>query len=496
MKKKSFLILALILLGLYLRAFNIPELLHFETDEATIAWKLRQLIVRQKPFLIGGSTPFGFHVGPMFYYLTAIPLWLAELDPIGWGIMAAIFSLPTLYLVYLVGKTLYSHRVGLIFLFLFATSFYQVFFDRHWWPLVLNPLFALLVLYSLYRKKYWITGLTLAFAWQADLSALVLFLPALVSFLRKRESRLPILLPITCSLLPLLLFELRHPGANLGKIFQASIAAKASFSLEQLTFIPRALSQLIIPNSITANVHNLYSWCSSIAVTRISTQPWWLVLFTAFLLLFTIYRYLKHRRRSDFLLSSLILSLIFGITLYQFLGHQAYDFYLATGFPLLLLSFALLINHFWKKFKLLSLAILVCFALIQFNQFTQAYYPQSYFVKKQAVSWTVDQLDGQPFALDSLSNCHRYNGLRYLFMLEDHEPEISFMDSSFFWLYDQIPATQNPDTLVIFATPKDLTSNQKSQYNTLLEKTISRKDFQELSVLILDNHGQTYTIDF
>jgi len=496
MKKKNFLILALIILGLYLRAFNIPELLHFETDEATIAWKLRQLIVHQKPFLIGGSTPFGFHVGPMFYYLTAIPLWLAELDPIGWGIMAAIFSIPTLYLAYLVGKTLYSRRVGLIFLFLYATSFYQVFFDRHWWPLVLNPLFALLVLYSLDRKKYWITGLTLALAWQADLSTLVLFFPALFFFVKEKKSRLPILLPIACSLLPLLFFELRHPGANLGKIFQTSIANKASFSLEQLIFVPRALSQLIISNPITTNVHNLYSWCSSIPITRISTQPWWLVLLTVACCLFPIASYLKHRRRSDLLLSSLILSLILGITIYQFLGHQAYDFYLATGFPLLLLCLALLINHLWKKFKLFSLAILVCFALIQFRQFAQVYYPQSYLVKKQAVSWAVDQLNDQPFALDSLSNCHRYNGLRYLFMLEGHEPEISFMDPSFFWLYDQVPATQNPDTLVIFVTPQDLTLSQKSQYNTLLEKAISQKDFQELSVLILDNHGQTYTIDF
>lgn len=143
-------------------------------------------------FLIGGGTPFGFHLGPAFYYLSAIPLWFFRLDPVGWGVTAAVFGAVTVWLMWLVGKTLFSPRIGLMAALLWATSFTAVMADRHWWPLVLDPMLSLIVIVSLFRilqdairpnpnrriaSFHWwiILGFTLAFAWQADLTVLPLF---------------------------------------------------------------------------------------------------------------------------------------------------------------------------------------------------------------------------------------------------------------------------------------------------------------------------------
>ena len=149
-RQKLFLLLILIL-GLSLRLINLREWLHFEFDEEVIAWKLRQFVEFGKPFLIGGGTPFGFHLGPAFYYLSAIPLFFSRLDPIGWGITAAVFGIVTIWLMWLVGKTLFNNRIGLISALLWAVSFTTVMSDRHWWPLVLDPMLSLIVILCLNR---------------------------------------------------------------------------------------------------------------------------------------------------------------------------------------------------------------------------------------------------------------------------------------------------------------------------------------------------------
>src|SRR3989339_1905336 len=101
-RRKLFLLLTLVL-GFFLRLIYLQEWFHFEFDEEVIAWKLRQFVSFGKPFLIGGGTPFGFHLGPAFYYLSAIPLFFSRLDPIGWGVAAAILGGMTILLVWVVG---------------------------------------------------------------------------------------------------------------------------------------------------------------------------------------------------------------------------------------------------------------------------------------------------------------------------------------------------------------------------------------------------------
>ena len=77
--RKNFFLLLILVIGFSLRLINLQSWLQFEFDEEVIAWKLRQFIEFGKPFLIGGGTPFGFHLGPAFYYLSAIPLFFSVL---------------------------------------------------------------------------------------------------------------------------------------------------------------------------------------------------------------------------------------------------------------------------------------------------------------------------------------------------------------------------------------------------------------------------------
>ena len=193
-KKQKFFLAIIVIIGLALRLVNLRSWLHFEMDEEVIAWKLRSFLQEGKPFLIGGGTPFGFHLGPAFYYLSAIPLFFSRLDPIGWGVAAAILGVMTIWLMWLVGRNLYGRRVGLMAALFWATSFTAVMSDRHWWPLVLDPILSLAVILLLHKilksgiatppakggrlaMTVWPgVGMILAFAWQTDLTVLPLFL--------------------------------------------------------------------------------------------------------------------------------------------------------------------------------------------------------------------------------------------------------------------------------------------------------------------------------
>ena len=122
-------------LGLFLRLFNLSSWFYFTHDEETIIWRVMPFIRDYNPFLLGGVTPFHVHLGPWFYYLSALVLKISRLNPLGWGATAALLSVMAMWLTFYVGKVFFNRRVGLIALLLYATSFLMIAFDRHWWPL-------------------------------------------------------------------------------------------------------------------------------------------------------------------------------------------------------------------------------------------------------------------------------------------------------------------------------------------------------------------------
>lgn len=521
MKYQKILLLLILITGFFLRLVNLQSWFHFEFDEEVIAWKLRPFLQEGRPFLIGGGTPFGFHLGPAFYYLSAIPLFFSGLDPIGWGVMAAIFGAATIWLMWLVGKNLYGRRVGLIAALMWATSFTAVMSDRHWWPLVLDPMLSLLVILLLYKiEKFrkllkgslrnngttanWVwLGLVLAFGWQADLTVLPLFLAAgvvaVLNFRRQWKGILAAAGILLVSVLPLLLFELRHPGANLGKFLQRSnLYSLQRLDLYTLAFIPQSLSRLVFPiTNLDGNLLNFYTWCREIAGFRVAGQPWWVVGMTTMLLIipfvslkfvqrsWILLRRTKFPILADKILRILILSGVFGIALFRLGGGNLYDFYLAVLYPVVLILAARSTDFIWRKWGVIAAGvIMVVIVGLNLTVIANVYHPQGLAIKREAVEWTKGQLNGREFELDSLSGCSRYNGVRYLFFLENMEPAKSFVDQDLSWLYPSYDEQSKPEYLVTFSTPNDLTEQDRERYRFLSGQAEAKRSFGDLEVLI------------
>ncbi|MFH2062095.1 MAG: glycosyltransferase family 39 protein [Candidatus Beckwithbacteria bacterium] len=470
MKKKTILILTgILILTLLLRLFKLQELYFFTMDESLIAFRALGLFKYQRPFLIGGGSPLQVHLPPYFYYLASILLLPFNFNPISWGVSGALFGVLTVYILFLLTKKIFNKKTALIASVLYATSFTAVFFDRHFWPLSLNPIYtltSLLLLLKLDQKKAWpyfaLAG-TMVMAITSDPSNLPLILTVLIFIINQRKkinlkkTYLSGLSALLVFFTPLLLFDLRHNWVNFSgvfKLFEKTSALSLSLQrlIDALLLIPRSLVRFWY--SPQTNLIELHSYCISYANARQHNLSIFLVILAFGVLAWFI------KKANQPILKAISFLLIFyfsGITLFGSLGYSIFDHYLTGLLPIFAIITAFTLSKLSKKLSLILLTILITFNLLQITKATNPYGLKH---KQNLINWSIDKLDGQPYYLESISKCHKENGLRYLFELTNNPPQQSFMDPNFFWLYQNPPAEQKPNKILL-VTDKPFESEQK-----------------------------------
>lgn len=431
MKKSAWILGLILLIALFLRLFRLTELFHFTMDEELIAWRAFGLFKLHRPFLIGGISPLQVHLPPYFYYFSSLLLLPFKLDPVGWGWWAGLFSLVTVWLL-----SRYSR--SLIAPLLYSVSLTAVLFDRHYWPLFFNPLFVLLVLWSLKQKRYLILMLTLVAAVTADPSNLTLLLFVLLYNFKSLKYWL---VGLGIFFAPLLLFDLRHNWQNFSgvtRLFDRLGANPPNFG--SLLLLPQSLARFWY--TAQTNLIEIYSYCLPYAQARLAGVSIWLLL-TAVIVIMLAVRQSREIRL-------LLLSYFIGLGIFGLLGFSLFDHYLTGLMPVWAMITALFIRRLPKK---LGIVLVAGFVVINLYQFSRVTHPYGLKFKNDLVNWANQQLAGQPFSLESVSKCHRENGLRYLFELSGNPPVKSFMDGNFSWLYPSQPSQQTPAT-ILFVTDK------------------------------------------
>ncbi len=509
---KPYLIFAIITLGFFFRIIFLSKLFYFTHDEETIAWRIMPLLRDHNLFLLGGVTPLHIHLGPWYYYLSAVILSLSKLNPLGWGIASALISILTMYLIYIIGKKYFNSRVAILALVFYASSFLMIAFDRHWWPLFPGPLLSLVTVYSLNKiieGNLWyslLLSLSLAFGFHTDPSTWALLILVLVAWYKfhlpiKREPILISVIIFMVSFLPLVVFDLKNQNINISGINQYLSETKPQQGLSfnrftrTLVYIPKSLSRLLYTSS--AELAANYSYCPEYSRSRVNQAPlfWWL-----FSVIILVYFFLKPTPKPIGKILRWYFWLIFlGLNIYgNFFASDLFDHYLTTLFPLFLLITAVSFDNLLKS-NLQPLAIIFILVIICLNLNSLSKISNNFGFKDKlaAVDWAISRLKDQPFALDSLGNCFKYNGVRYLFALRSHEPDMSFVDPNFFWLYGELPKTKYPDTLVVFielaATQSATVNPTYAQYQKHL---LDRQTFGSTEVFIVNNSLHQFTIDF
>ncbi len=486
-----------------LRVYHLEKLFYFTYDEEIPAFVGRRLILWHHLPLIGGATPFGFHLAPYFYWFYAILLFVGKLNPLVWGYASAILSIITTLLIYKVGKDFANKKVGITAAIFWTFSLLANIYDRHLWALFWGPPAALLVLYFLNKlvnnkpKFIYPLAATIALFIHADPSNLIFLALSAIVLIYRKISPVKNLAVIVATVIiltaPLVAFDLRHNFANTRPTLSFIKAGRNTPQIRTQKFVTNSL---LFPGSFTRLIYKFgddqvakqYSYCQNYVVEKFKAIPPIFVLFSALTILTFIVLSIKNRRQPWILIAFTILLYYIGIQVYgTILGGDIFEHYITGLFPIFLLIAAFFVAKLPKPFWVITISI---FIIINFYKLTLAQNSQGLIDKRLAIEYTIRQMGDKPFSLDSLSTCWKYNGYRYLFAVFGREPVKSYVDPNFAYLYGTTPVwDHHPPIIASFVVHNFApeTQNYYQRYALLKSHQISSATFGSIEVIIMDN---------
>ena len=179
--KKYWLLITILLIGLFLRVYKPLELYMYGHDQDLAGWIIKDILVNGHLRLIGQETSSqGVFIGPLFYYLQ-IPFYLlTKMDSSGTIILVTILGLFSIFSFYFCFSKIFGKRVGLISAFIYSIGVYFIFTDREIVPTMPVYLWTVWFFYGLWlilngkSKAYILLGTLLGTAWNFNMALVIL----------------------------------------------------------------------------------------------------------------------------------------------------------------------------------------------------------------------------------------------------------------------------------------------------------------------------------
>lgn len=150
--KTTLLLLAIILIGGFLRFYDFADLLRFNADQVRDAQIIDSMAAGETFPLFGpkaGGTKF--NLGGGFYYLQYLSGIVFGFSPNGIALFIPILSTISIYLFYLLFRKIFPANIALGLTFLYAISFYAIKYSHFAWNPNAIPFFVLAFLLLLTR---------------------------------------------------------------------------------------------------------------------------------------------------------------------------------------------------------------------------------------------------------------------------------------------------------------------------------------------------------
>lgn len=165
-------LLAIITVGIFLRAWNFSDYLRFNPDQARDAGLIREIERGEKSLPLLGPKAGGteFRLGPAFYWIQYGSAKIFGADPQKLAYPDLFFSVLTIPLLYFFLRKYFGRKISLISTAVFSVSFYAIKYSRFAWNPNSTPFFVLLFLLALFeiahpeQKRKWIWALILGIA--------------------------------------------------------------------------------------------------------------------------------------------------------------------------------------------------------------------------------------------------------------------------------------------------------------------------------------------
>lgn len=328
-----FLLITVLALATFLRFYKLSGYMTFLGDEGRDAIVIKNMLIDHHFPLIGPPTSVGnIYLGPLYYYMMAIPMAIFWLNPVAAAGLNAFLGVLTTVFIYYLGKTWFNRQAGLIAAYLYAISPVTIIYSRSSWNPNPAPFFALTAVFSLYRLHktgnfLWLilTGLSVGAALQMHYLAAILIPTAAIIVIwevifrirRKLILKKPLsgilsgVFSFMLIMSPLFWFDLKHNFLNY-----------------------RAITELLSGGSVVkadifANILRVPSLYSYNLIGRfIGGENFYLTLVVSLLVLAALlYRFLYWPK---LILSFWLVIGLFGLTFYQ---QNIYDHYLGFMNP-------------------------------------------------------------------------------------------------------------------------------------------------------------------
>ncbi len=156
LKDKYFWILVgIVLLGSFLRAYNFTPWLHFELDQARDATLISEAVkggVGELPLLGPRAAGTYLRLGPAFYYIEYISATVFHNVVSGSAKAILFFAILSIPLAYLFFRQYFSKKISLAILLIFASSLFLITYARFAWNPNLLPFFVILFLLAILKS--------------------------------------------------------------------------------------------------------------------------------------------------------------------------------------------------------------------------------------------------------------------------------------------------------------------------------------------------------
>ena len=419
---EAILVGLIIVIALFLRLYRINEYMTFLGDEGRDVRIVRDLL-RGNLVFIGPQTSIGnMYLGPLYYYLIAPSLFLSRLNPVGPAIFNALLGTLTVFLTYLFGKNWFGKQAGLLAALLFAVSPVAIIYSRSSWNPNPMPLFALISIWGIgevWQKKSfkWLPWVGVAFALALQMHYLglllfpVIFLLWFFTYQKNKGDKTTtavffkktlwgvILFLVLMS--PLLLFDIKHQGQNLGafRAFfadrQTTINLNPARSDRYLPAVQSVVSELLLGRELS------YSIQAALIIFVIS--------------LWALYALSRHRNA----LKLTLVWIFFGILGLGIYKQHVYAHYFGFLFPAVYILAGFELNFLWtKKFPFKALSIVLLFFLLYLSVFNSPlrFSPNRQLQRTEAaVDLIIKESSGLPFNFGLIAKQNYDESYRYFF---------------------------------------------------------------------------------
>lgn len=128
--RKHRLLILIILFGIFLRWINLFESTSFFYDQARDALKAREILSGNLTFIGPPADTSGLFMGPLWYYILAIMYFVTGGNPVGVLELISILDILTIVLFYLVGRKIFSEKIGMVAAGLWSVFAHPVAYSR------------------------------------------------------------------------------------------------------------------------------------------------------------------------------------------------------------------------------------------------------------------------------------------------------------------------------------------------------------------------------